>query len=194
MNAPLLAGALSGIAGLLTFLIIHHITIQPIWYILPFGFVFAVFGGMAVGWAYELLKPGLPPGNWTSIAFASLIMLILAPALVLPHFRTPIFLMTPEGAQLVVSTGRAIFLFIIELVVTSTIAGAFVGWWIGQSHSAVLRTALAGLIFALGPGHNIPLISGAWGGVLKSWVLLLAIILVSSVVLVVSEAVLNTTG
>ena len=50
MTADLIAGSLSGIAGLLVFLVIHHFWIRPIWFILPVGLMIAGFGGLAAGW------------------------------------------------------------------------------------------------------------------------------------------------
>jgi len=35
MRESLIAGAISGVAGLLVFLTIHHFWIRPIWFILP---------------------------------------------------------------------------------------------------------------------------------------------------------------
>ncbi|OGO33266.1 MAG: hypothetical protein A2Z16_17650 [Chloroflexi bacterium RBG_16_54_18] len=55
-NAALIAGVSARIAGLLAFLVVHHLWIRPIWFILPVGLVIADGGGLAVGWAYgELL-------------------------------------------------------------------------------------------------------------------------------------------
>src|SRR3990172_11437117 len=86
----LVAGVLAGIAGLLTFLIIHHFWIRPIWFILPAGLLMAALGGLAVGWSYSEVHPGLPSRPWTAIAFAGLIVLILAPSVLLSELRTPI--------------------------------------------------------------------------------------------------------
>jgi len=47
----LIAGLLSGIAGLLVFLTIHHFWIRPIWFTLPAGWVIAALGGLAVAWS-----------------------------------------------------------------------------------------------------------------------------------------------
>lgn len=192
MSPALLAGILSGITGLLTFLLIHAAWISPIWFILPVGSLIAGLGGLAVGWAYELLAPGLPAGPWRIPAFFGVITLILLPALVLPHFRSPVFIVTPTGFEQAVSTAKAVQLFILELVITAALAGGLAGWWVGGSRDAILRTALAGLFFALGPGHNIPLISGNWGAVFKSWGLLAAIIIVSTITLVTAEAYLRS--
>ncbi len=66
----LLAGALSGIDGLLVFLTLHHVWIKPIWDILPAGLVVAGLGGLAFGWAYAEIKTGcrLAPGQrWRSL-------------------------------------------------------------------------------------------------------------------------------
>ena len=56
----LIAGVLSGIAGLLTFLVIHHFWILPIWFIAPAGLIIAALGGLAVGWSYAEIQAGLP--------------------------------------------------------------------------------------------------------------------------------------
>jgi len=61
MTPSLTAGILAGIAGLLVFLLIHHLWIMPIWFILPFGLIVAALGGLAVGWMYGKLLPNLPP-------------------------------------------------------------------------------------------------------------------------------------
>lgn len=187
MNSALTAGILSGIAGLLTFLVLHQVWISPIWFIMPIGLAIASLGGLAVGWAYELLAAGLPAGILRVPAFSGLILLILLPALVLPHFREPVFGLTPTGFVQLAATGKAARLFLIELVLTAPLMGALVGLWIGGSREAAARTALAGLVFALGPGHNIPLISGVWGPVFKSWALLVLMIVISTITLVYAE-------
>ena len=50
MKSSLIAGILSGTAGLLVFLVIHHVWIKPIWAIFPAGLFIAALGGLAVGW------------------------------------------------------------------------------------------------------------------------------------------------
>lgn len=188
MNPSLTAGAVSGAAGLFVFLVIHHFWITPIWFILPIGLMLAIGGGMAVGWAYQSFDSFLPsfPGN--ILALSGLIILILLPALVLVHFRPPIFEMTSAGAQMMVSTGRAVWTFIFELVLTAVLVSLAVGWLLGKTPQAALRTGVAGLVFALGPGHNIPFISGSWPAVFRSWILLGTIIFVSAMILVLVEA------
>ena len=49
MKAALIAGVISGMAGLLVFLTIHHFWIKPIWFIAPIGLMIAGLGGLAVG-------------------------------------------------------------------------------------------------------------------------------------------------
>ncbi|MGH2619348.1 MAG: hypothetical protein ACRDHG_02090, partial [Anaerolineales bacterium] len=68
MSPALTAGVISGVAGLLVFLWIHHFLIRPIWFILPMGLPIAAGGGLAVGWAYAELLPGLPPRPWAVLA------------------------------------------------------------------------------------------------------------------------------
>jgi hypothetical protein len=77
--------------------------------------------------------------------------------------------------------------FAIELVLTASAVGGLAGWWLGHTPRAAAATALAGLVFALGPGHNIPFL-GNTPAAGKGVALLAAIILVSAVVLVESQA------
>jgi len=183
MSPYWIAGMLSGIAGLTVFLTLHQLWIRPIWFILPLGLVIAAAGGLAVGWAYKELLPHLPPRPWTAPALAALIGLILAPSIILAEMRPPMFDVSVPGGLLVISTGRAVAIFIFELLLTATLAGGLSGWLIGHTRRAMLATALAGFIFALGPGHNIPLIGGT-SGVQKELALMGSVILVSALVLV----------
>ena len=187
MSAALIAGAISGLVGLTVFLTIHHFLIQPIWFIFPIGAVLAGIGGLAVGWAYESLRPRLPASPWTIPALVGLILLILLPALIMAQIREPIFRIGPDGAALAVSKGRAVYIIVLDLLVTSAVVGGFAGWLIGGTAQSAYRTALAGFVFALGPGHNIPFFSFRLGGVGKAWLLLGAIILKSAVTLVLVE-------
>jgi hypothetical protein len=73
LKASLFSGVLSGVVGLLVFLGIHHLWIMPIWFILPLGLVIAAGGGLAVGWAYHELLPGLPGRPWTIFVWTALV-------------------------------------------------------------------------------------------------------------------------
>lgn len=183
----LIAGVLSGIAGLLVFLVIHHLWITPIWFILPLGIVIAGLGGLAAGWAYGELLPSLPPRPWTAPFMAALIAFILLPAVVLAELRLPLFEINGTEAVLSVSVSTMVVRFILELLVSASLAGALAGWIIGRTPRAALATALAGLIFALGPGHNIPFIGGT-PGVPKEVSIMLAITVASALVLVETHA------
>jgi hypothetical protein len=190
MKASLFAGALSGIAGLIVFLIIHHFWIMPIWFILPFGLLIAGLGGVAVGKAYQELLPKLPLRPWRAIAIVGLIIAILLPSIVLAELRAPMFDISGPSALLVLSVRQAALIFILELLLTATLVGGIAGWIICHTRKAALSTALAGLIFAIGPGHNIPFL-GSTPGTLKGVVMLFAVVLVSSVVLVETNAQLS---
>lgn len=187
MKASLLPGAFSGVAGLMVFLVIHNFWIMPIWFILPIGLVIAIMGGLAVGWAYNELLPNLPPHPWSIISWTALISLILLPSIILAEIRAPMFDVSVSGSMLMMSLERAAVIFILELLVTATIIGGLAGWFISRTRRAILSTALAGFVFALGPGHNIPFL-GSTPGSVKGGVILLAIVLVSTVVLVESQA------
>jgi len=155
MTADLIAGSLSGIAGLLVFLVIHHFWIRPIWFILPVGLMIAGFGGLAAGWSYTEIKTGLPPRPWAALALVAVIGVILAPSILLAQLRQPLINITtgiipPEEA------GRVTLHFVLELLITAGVVGGLAGWLLGHTLRAAMATALAGLVFALGPGHNIP--------------------------------------
>jgi hypothetical protein len=190
LRGHLIAGVLSAIVGLVVFLVIHHFWVAPIWFILPIGLLIAAAGGLAVGWAYHELSPGLPPRPWSILGVVALIAVILTPAIILAELRQPLFTLTETGAELSVSVGYAAAVFILELLVTATLVGGLVGWLIGRTSRAALATGIAGLVFALGPGHNIPFLgnSPATG---KGIAFLLIILLSAAVVLVETSAIIS---
>jgi len=187
MNTALIAGLLSDIAGLLVFLTIHHFWIRPIWFILPPGLVAAILGGLAVGWSYAEIKVGLPPHPWTSLAVFALVGATLTPAILLAQLRPPPLDISTGAVIDGSSVGIVIARVVIELLLTATMVGGLAGWWLGHTQRAAFATALAGFIFALGPGHNIPLL-GNTPAVGKGVVLLVIIIAISAVVLVEGQA------
>lgn len=182
MTPFLIAGVCAGIAGLFTFLVIHHFWIQPIWFIAPVGLVIAGLGGLAVGWSYAEIHAALPARPWRFLAVTAVILLILAPSIVLAQLRPP--LIDPLGVSILPGGGgRATVHFLLELVLTAVLMGALIGWVLGHTPQAALATAIAGLAYALGPGHNIPLL-GSTPAAGKGLLLLLAITLVAAFVLV----------
>jgi hypothetical protein len=187
MNTSLIAGLLAGVAGLLVFLTIHHFWIKPIWFILPPGLAIAALGGLAVGWAYAEIQAGLPPRPWTALAVFALVGAILTPGILIAQTRPPP-LDIATGAIIDGSSVRVVVArFVLELLLTATVVGGLAGWWLGHTPRAAAATALAGFVFALGPGHNVPFL-GNTPGVGKGIALLAAIILVSAMVLVESQA------
>jgi MFS family permease len=186
--SALVAGVLGGICGLLAFLIIHALWITPIWFILPLGLLVAGSGGLAVGWAYMEIFPRLPERVWSRLlVFLTLIWLILLPSLALAELRRPVFTLVEADPVLNMSVSEAALRFIFELLVSAAVLGGLIGWWLGRTRRAAFATALAGFIFALGPGHNIPFIGGT-SGVGKELAIMLVIISVSSLVLVLGHA------
>lgn len=190
LNVHLIAGVLSGIIGLLVFLAFHQLLIAPIWFIIPLGLIIAAIGGLAVGWSYHELSFNLPPRPWSTLAMVALIGIILTPAIVLAEMRQPLFTATDTGAELSVSVGYAAAVFILELLVSATVAGGLTGWLIGRTSRAAISTGIAGLVFALGPGHNIPFLgnSPATG---KGIALLSIVILSAAAVLVEMSAMIS---
>jgi hypothetical protein len=190
-TAALIAGAVAGIAGLLAFLVLHALWIVPIWFMVPVGLLVAGGGGLAVGWAYAELKSRLPRRPWTALAVVGMIALILLPAVVLAELHGPVFSVTPAGPVQTVATSVIVARFVGEVLVTATIVGGLVGWWLGHTRRAALATGVAGFVFALGPGHNIPLIGGT-PGVGKELAIMTAVTFVSALVLVEGHAWLST--
>jgi len=188
----LVAGAFAGVAGLLTFLIIHAIWILPIWFIFPLGLLIAGIGGLVVGWSYAELRHHLPKRPWTALAIAFLIAATLSPAVVLAELRQPMFSVSAAGVtNLAIGLPEAVFRFSFELLLTTSLTAGLLGWWVGRNRRAAIATALAGFVFALGPGHNIPFIGGT-PGVAKELLIMTAVILVSAIVLVEGHAWLQT--
>ncbi len=182
-TATFIAGIVAGIAGLLVFLALHALWIVPIWFILPVGLVIAGGGGLAVGWAYAELRWRLPRRPWTALAVVGLIAVILLPAFVLAELQAPVFTVTPAGPVQTVPTWLIVARFVGELLATATIVGGLVGGLLGRTRRAAVATAVAGFVFALGPGHNIPFIGGT-SGLGKELTLMAAVIVVSALVLV----------
>ena len=186
-TAAYIAGAVAGIAGLLAFLVLHALWIVPIWFILPIGLLVAGGGGLTVGWAYAELRWRLPRRPWTVPAVVGLIAVILLPAFVLAELQGPVFTVTPAGPVQTVATPIIVARFCGDLLATATIVGGLAGWWLGRTRRAALATAVAGFVFALGPGHNIPLIGGT-PGVGKELAIMTVVIGISALVLVEGHA------
>ena len=85
------------------------------------------------------------------------------------------------------STGMVVARVALELLLTATVVGGLLGWWVGRTPQAAFATALAGFVFALGPGHNIPFL-GSTPAEGKGIFLLVAIIVTAAVVLVETDA------
>jgi hypothetical protein len=186
-KASLIAGMSAGATGLLVFLVIHHLWIKPIWFILPIGLAIAAIGGLAVGWAYGELLPGLPGRPWTTFAWFGLIGLTLAPAVVIAQLRPPLFSGTGDNVISNISVVQAAVIFVCDLLLPAAVIGGLAGWLIRRTKRAVLATALAGFVFALGPGHNVPFL-GNQPATGKGIILLVAIVLAASIVLVEGHA------
>lgn len=193
-GAAIWAGVAAGLAGLATFLLVHHLWIVPIWFIAPIGGVLAAVGGALVGAAYAELLPHLPRRPWTTLAVMAVIALVMLPALVIAELTGPMFAMTADGsAILLVSAPAAVAAFVVGLLGTATLTGAALGWAIGRSRRAAALMAGAGFALALGPGHNIPFL-GASGVTGMELAILGAVVAVASVVLVEVDARLVRTG
>jgi hypothetical protein len=150
-------------------------------------------GGLVVGWAYAELRWRLPRRPWTALAVVGIIGVTLLPAFVLAELQGPVFTVTPGGPVQTVATSQIVTRFVGHLLATATIVGGLVGRWLGRTQRATCAMAVAGFVFALGPGHNIPLLGGT-PGVGKEFALMTAVTLVSALVLVEGDAWLSARG
>jgi hypothetical protein len=177
---------MAGVAGLLVFLVAHHIWIKPIWSILPAGLLMAAVGGLAVAWSYFELSDHLPSRPWTVPAYMALIAATLAPAAVLGQLRPALV----DVADMSIRPGDGTTVavrFMLELVLTAALVGGVAGRLISHSLKGSIATAAAGVAFALGPGHNIPLL-GSTPAAAKGLALLALIVFVSTLILVEGTA------
>jgi hypothetical protein len=119
---------------------------------------------------------------------AGFVVLSLAPSLLLAQRRGPVLEMTgPETSTLLVPASEVAIAVGIELLATTTLTAGILGWLVGRTRRSALVTGLAGLAFALGPGHNIPLLGGT-PAVPKELLLLAVSIAVAAVTLVEVDA------
>jgi hypothetical protein len=98
-----------------------------------------------------------------------------------------VFTVTANGPLQTVTTSAIVARFVGDLLATATIVGGLVGSGLGRTRRAAVATALAGFVFALGPGHNIPLIGGT-PGVGKELAIMSVVALASALVLVEGHA------
>jgi hypothetical protein len=88
----------------------------------------------------------------------------------------------PEGEQATVMVH-----FAFELVLTAGIAGALAGYTLRRTRGAALSTAVAGIAWAFGPGHNIPMF-GTNPAAFKGHAIVLLVALVACITLVETAA------
>lgn len=193
MRAAMIAGVSSGIGGLALFLVLHALWTLPIWFIAPIGLVIAIPGGLAIGWAYAELLPSMPAGLLLrTVVVTGIVVAVLAPAFVLAELRDPLFDVTDGAAVLARPLSFAVLIFLAELLATAAAMGAVIGWLIGRTRRATAATAVAALAFALGPGHNIPLIGGTPGIAMEASIMIPVIVLTAAILVLVHRYVPGT--
>lgn len=200
-GAPYLAGAIAGQAGLALFLTVHAIWIRPIWSVATIGIPVAAIGGAAAGWAFEELRAVIPrsPGRaWLVVTAGA--MLVLSPTFVAAAFGPALPVPVVDGSAIgpipPALRPRLATQFVVELLVLPAAVGGLLGWALTRSRRAALATACAGVAFAAGPGHNNPFFFRLMDlpGSLFGVALTLAIVAVSSAVLVVLDGRFTSTG
>lgn len=176
----LLSGAAAGAVAFAAFLVIHAIWIVPIWDVAP-AVLWAVLGGITVGWAYDVHRVRLPARRVGRVAvvFAGL-SLTLAPGLLLLPLTPP----GPGGSPSIVEI--VVGAIAVLLLVAMPFLAAAVGAILGRSGRAAVATGLATFTFMSGIGHNIPFFGFGLRGV-KMWTIMLTVTAIASVTLVVVE-------
>lgn len=178
----LFAGAVAGAAGFATFLVVHALWIIPIWSIVP-ALMWAVLGGIAVGWAYDVHRVRLPArevGRVAAVLACASLALIPAQLVALP------FGPFDRGAPTQSTIATGVTELALSLSIT-TVLGALLGALLGRSRRAAAATGLAAFAFASGIGHNIPFFGFGWIAT-KMWTIMLAASASTSVTLVLLDA------
>ena len=181
-RAPL-AGAVGGVAGLATFLVIHAWWILPIWSIAIPGALIAAGGGAAVGWAYEAHRARLPTTPVRRVAAVT-----LAGALVLLVSEPISLARGPVEVRVLAQMSLAdLWLPLALFLGAAAIVGAAGGALLGRTWRKTGITALAAFLFALGIGHNAPLIGYGFVAA-KMWSIMLLATLAAAATLVALDA------
>ena len=188
LRASLIVGVVSGIVGLVTFLVIHAIWITPIWKVAVIGVFIAGGGGALTARCYTLARHRLPVRPLSWFAVFGMVAIPLVPCVILAAVLPP--LLESESGQVVepINIPWLVTGFFVILLVPAVTVGATMGWLIAKRRAAVALFAAMGLLMAPGPGHNLPLF-GVFGDatgpqLLKAFVLTFAPMAVASVVLV----------
>jgi hypothetical protein len=181
LGVALLSGAVAGAVAFAAFLFIHAIWIVPIWSIAPAG-LWAVLGGITVGWAYDVHRVRLParPVGRVTVVFACA-SLVLAPGLLLLPLPPPNPIGSNPSIVVLAVAGIAGLLLLSTPLIAATL-----GALLGRSVRAAVATGLAAFTYLSGVGHNIPVFGFGWRGV-KMWTIMLTVTAIASVTLVVVE-------
>ena len=174
------AGMFAGITGLVVFLVIHHFTITPIWFILPVGVILSIAGGAAVGWAFaEMRSHLLPNAIWSALILAVLLSLTQVPGFLIGQRFGPVIDIQNETI-LQGMAAEIIRRFAFDLIFMAGVVGALLGWYIGRTQRAALAMAIAGIAFAIGSGHNIPFFVGIGLTAASKMLLIMAAVILTS--------------
>lgn len=158
------AGVISGLVGLVTFLIIHAVWITPIWQVAFVGIIIASLAGLVTAQCYNIVKPAkhARPLSWIFVFGATALPLL--PGAVLPHLFPP--LLESENGQVIhpINLPWLISGFFITLLIPAAITGGALGWFITKRRRPAALFSAMGLIMAVGPGHNLPLFGSEASG------------------------------
>lgn len=189
LRASLLGGVVAAVAALGLFLELHALWILPIWFILAPGLAIAGAAGLALGWAYHETSDRMPSSRLLRVFLVlAVLALTLVPAQLLALSRSPV----PVEVLANLPPDEALR-SLIEVSVSAGVAGALLSLVARVQLRAVGPCALAASLYAVGIGHNVPLIALPWA-LAKMWSIMLLVTVVASTVLVVVASGRGTTS
>lgn len=139
------AGAIAGIVALLVFILVHAISIVPIWSMLGMIPVAALVGALAA-FAFEQIsaRGALPPAPLDGIVFTGMLLLTLVPTAVFGVVAGP------------VDRDRITLLALLIPLLLAAPSGALISAALAGIGPASLAMAFAALAISLTLGHNLP--------------------------------------
>ena len=162
-QVPVAVGLISGLTGLVVFLVMHAIWITPIWFISIIGIIVSAGGGIVTARCYERSTRLRIWRPFSSLYVFSLVGITLLPCVLLIQMVPP--LLEAENGEVVhpVNMPWVVSGFFLLLLIPAATVGWLVGRFLTGSNSSAVLYSSMGLLVALGPGHNLPLFGDATG-------------------------------
>jgi hypothetical protein len=154
---------MSGLVGMIVFLVLHALWIMPIWFIAPIGALISVGGGIVTGQCYARASK---LSVWRPISSLYVFLMVgvtLLPCVLLIKVVPP--LLESQNGEVVhpINMPWIVSGFFLLLIIPAAGVGWIFGRILGGDRSSAAIFSVMGLLIALGPGHNLPLFGAASG-------------------------------